>query len=68
MVRFKIDKILEDNRVSAYWLAQESGITYASIHKIVNNKVKSVNLDTLEKLCKALKCDLPDIMELVKEE
>lgn len=42
-----------------------AGISSASITKMAKNE--NVNTDTLTKVCKALECDIADIVEIVKE-
>ena len=46
-------------------LAERAGISTASIAKLGRNE--NVNTDILLKICKALECDVSDIMEVVEE-
>ena len=46
-------------------LQQKAGISSASITKLGKNE--NVNTDILEKICKALDCDICDIMEMLEE-
>lgn len=72
VIKFTIDSILEQRHkeskdFSLYWLAKESKISYPTIHKIVNNKTSSVNLNTLEQICKALEVNIQDILKITKD-
>jgi DNA-binding Xre family transcriptional regulator len=47
-------------------LRQAAGISPASVAKL--SKGENVNTDTLAKICKALSCDVSDIMEMLPDE
>lgn len=47
-------------------LRKAAGISTASIAKL--GKGENITTDVLVKICKALDCDISDIMELVKED
>lgn len=67
MIIFKLKQLLESKEKSLYWLAEETGVTYPSLHKIINNKTSSIKLDILEKICDALEVDIKDILEIIKD-
>ncbi len=46
-------------------LAQQVGMTLQNIQKIEYGQAKSIPLDTLDKLCKALNCQVGDILVYV---
>lgn len=64
MIIVNIDKLLEDQERSISWLARKTGLTYSSLHALVNNETKSISFDTLEKVCIALDVSISDILEL----
>lgn len=66
MIVFKLKQLLESKEKSLYWLAEVTGVTYPSLHKIINNKTSSIKLDILEKICVALECDISDLLEIKK--
>lgn len=68
MIIFKLDKVLNEKCKTKYWLSKETGIDNNTLGKIYNNEAKQIKLETLEKICSALNCNLPEIIELVKEE
>ena len=47
-------------------LRKATGITTTAMAKLGRNE--NVNIDILLKICKALDCDISDIMEIVKDE
>lgn len=65
MIKVKIDEILKEQDKSLYWLAQATELTYPTIHKLVNGNTKSISFDTLERICRALNVDIPDVLEII---
>lgn len=63
-MKLKVKKLLEEQGKSVYWLKQETGISHATIYKIVNNETKMISFESLEKICKALNCKPNDIIEI----
>ena len=61
----KLWKLLIDKDMMKKDLAERAGISTASIAKLGRNE--NVNTDILLKICKALECDVSDIMEVVEE-
>ena len=61
----KLWKLLIDKDMLKKELAEKADISTCTISKM--SKGESVTTDTLVKICKALDCNLDDIMELVEE-
>jgi putative transcriptional regulator len=61
----KLWKLLIDRNLNKSQLRELSGISSTSIAKLGKNK--NVTTEVLLKICKALDCDISDIMEIVKE-
>ena len=62
----KLWHILIDRNMKKKDLAEQSGVSNASIAKLGRNE--NVNTDILLKICVALKCDISDILEIVPDE
>ena len=58
-------KLLIDKDMLKKDLQKKAGISSASITKLGKNE--NVNTGILEKICKALDCDISDIMEMTEE-
>ena len=58
-------KLLIDKNMNKAQLRKLTGISSASIAKL--GKGENVTTDILLRICEALDCDLPDIVETVKE-
>jgi len=63
MISFILDKILNEKELTRYWLSKQTGIDANTIDKIYKNTAKQIQLETLDKIIKALNCDLSDILE-----
>lgn len=63
----KLFKLLIDRDMKKKDLAELSGVSAATITKMGKSGA-SVNSDVLVKICKALNCDIGDIMEMIPEE
>ena len=59
----KLWKLLIDKDLKKKDLQELSGISASSITKLGKNE--NVNIEILEKICLALKCDISEIMEIV---
>jgi len=44
-------------------LARLSGVTFATVNAIANNRTRQAHLDTLDTLCSALKCEPGELLE-----
>lgn len=61
----KLWKILIDKEMKKTDLIKEAGITSNIIAKMGNNQY--IAMESLEKICNALRCDIGDIVEIVRE-
>lgn len=59
----KLWKLLIDKNMNKRELREKSGISTTSMAKL--GKGENVTTDVLLKICKALDCDISDIMEVV---
>lgn len=62
----KLWKILIDKDMKKKDLQAKAGISWASVTKL--SKGETVSMDVLIKVCKALDCDIGDIVELIPNE
>lgn len=62
----KLFKMLIDREMKSKDLAAKAGISPATLAKMKKDGA-TVSSDILVKICKALNCDIGDIMEMVKD-
>lgn len=67
MIKVKVNEKLHQIDKSIYWLAQESGISYPTLHKIVNEKTSSISYDVLNQLCRVFDCQLGELFEYLPD-
>lgn len=64
MIRLTLLDKLEQKKKSIYWLAQETGVRYATLHRLATKEVEKVDLRVLEKVCQALECEPGELLEM----
>ena len=62
MIEICIDELLQTRGRSFYWLAKETGISHTTLWRLKKRKALGINFETLEKICKALKCQPGDVL------
>ncbi len=67
-IMVNVDIMLAKRKMSSAQLAAEVGITPANLSILKTGKAKAVRFSTLNKLCKALKCQPGDILEYTDDE
>lgn len=63
-----VDVMLAKRKMSVTELSEKVGITMANISILKNGKAKAIKLETLDRICKALKCQPGDVLEYVEDE
>ena len=66
-ITLRIDELLKERGRTAYWLANEVGMTHGGFYKVLHGKIKALNLDLLARLCEALECEPGDLFVLSEE-
>ena len=62
----KLWKLMIDKKINKTELCDRAKITTNAMAKLGKNE--SVQVEILAKICKVLKCDIDDVMEISKEE
>ena len=63
-----LNVMLAKRKMSVTELSEKVGITMANLSILKNGKAKAVRLETLENLCRALRCQPGDLLEFVEDE
>jgi len=64
VIRIRIDELLKQHRRSFYWLAKETGISHTTLWRLKKDKAQGITFNTLERICKVLKCQPGDVLTL----
>jgi putative transcriptional regulator len=68
MIRIYLSRLLGERRWTQSDLAKKTGIRPSTINEIYHELVERVNLEHLDKICKALNCKLSDLMEYLPDQ
>ncbi|MBR0466493.1 MAG: helix-turn-helix transcriptional regulator [Clostridia bacterium] len=66
MVSIIINKTLKELNITRYELAKRTGIQYQIIDNYYKNKVVRYDCNVLDKICRAINCNISDIIEYKK--
>lgn len=58
--------MMAKRKMSLNELSEKVGITLANLSILKNNKAKAIRFSTLDAICKALDCEVGDIIEFVE--
>ena len=67
MINVNLDVMMAKRRMSLNTLSEKVGITVANLSILKNNKAKAVRFSTLDAICRALDCDVSDILLYEKD-
>lgn len=62
-----IDVMLAKRKMSVTELSEKVGITLANISVLKNGRAKAVRFSTLNEICRALDCQVGDLLEYVPD-
>lgn len=63
MIKIHLSRILGEKRWTQAELARKTGIRPTTICEIYNELIERINLEHLDLICEALRCDITDILE-----
>lgn len=66
-INVNLDVMMAKRKIGLMELAEKIDITPANLSILKNNKAKAVRFSTLDAICKALDCQVSDILEWVEE-
>ena len=58
-----LNKLMLERKVSLTELAERVGITLANLSILKSNKARAIRFNTLEAICRELKCQPGDLLE-----
>ena len=67
MIVPRLDKLLAQEKRTFYWLAKETGVSHTTLWRLKKGKAVGINFETLEKICRALRCQPGDILFLTND-
>lgn len=67
MVKINLEKYLDEQERSLRWVATKTGIAVSTLQNIKQGKTQSISFEVLEKLCDLFKCNVADMISIIKE-
>lgn len=67
MIKLTLDKIMEEKGITRYQLAKMTEIKYQTIDNYYKNKVVRYDSYILSKICKALDCEIDNILTYIND-
>jgi len=64
VIEVLLDRLLEEQGRTFYWLAKETGISHTTLWRLKKGKALGINFETLMKICDGLKCQPGDVLKL----
>lgn len=66
MIKIKLRQVLQAKNITQKELAKVTNIRPSTISDLCNNVAERVKFEHLEAICKALNCEISDILALLK--
>jgi phospholipid N-methyltransferase/DNA-binding Xre family transcriptional regulator len=63
-VRVRLERLIKDRGLSLQEVAQKSGLGTAQLNILMSNSAKALNFQTLDRLCRALNCQVGEILSV----
>ncbi|PCD83164.1 Cro/Cl family transcriptional regulator [Lysinibacillus fusiformis] len=67
MIKVHLSKLLGEQKMKISDLANTTGLHRNGLSKLYNENTDGIKFDTLEKICKALDCDISDLLEITED-
>ena len=67
MIKIHLSKLLGERRMTQAELANRTGIRPATINELYHELVDRINIEHLNRICKALKIKVEDILEYMPD-
>jgi putative transcriptional regulator len=67
MIEIRLDRALQEQERTFYWLAKATGISHTTLWRLKKGKALGINFETLEKICQVLECQPGDVLSFTNE-
>lgn len=67
-IRIKLDRMLLERRMTLTELSERLNITLANLSILKTNKARAIRFNTLERLCRELRCQPADLLDYQEAE
>ena len=63
VIRNRLSALMGERRISQRELQRRTGLSYTTINELYHDRAKRLDFETLDKLCRALDCQVSDRLE-----
>lgn len=63
MIKIKLSEVLGRKKMTRKKLAELTSVRPNTIGDLYNEKVRKIDIDTLNRICEVLDCDVSDLLE-----
>lgn len=67
MIIIRLDRMMADRKISVNDLAKELDMTNVNLSNLKTGKMKGIRFETLDGICRILKCQPGDLFEYVED-
>lgn len=67
MIKSRLKILLAEHEMTQSQLTEITGIRPGTVTNIVNNKIKQIPVEALEKICNLFNCDVGDVFRYVPD-
>ena len=64
----RLDRMMADRKISLNELAEKVEMTNVNLSNLKTGKMKGIRFETLDAICRALRCQPGDLLEYVEDE
>jgi putative transcriptional regulator len=67
MIKNNLSKLLGERRMKMTELCRLTGLSKNTVFRMYHAEISNFNLDTIDKICKELKCNTQDLFEFISD-
>ncbi|MGJ3545461.1 helix-turn-helix transcriptional regulator [Bacillus subtilis] len=68
MIKVHLSRVMGERKVNIAEVSRLTGLHRNGISRLYYEETDGIKFDTLEKLCKALDCEITDLLEIIEVE
>ncbi|WP_265463541.1 helix-turn-helix domain-containing protein [Bacillus velezensis] len=68
MIKVHLSRVMGERKVNIAEVSRKTGLHRNGISRLYYEETDGIKFDTLEKLCKALECEITDLIEIIEDD